>query len=99
MRAGAPSTQEAPPDTGLGTPPIVDLGAYEYQGVTPLGDLNCDGVVNIDDIAPFALALVDPAAYQAQHPGCSPARADLNQDTHQDGADIQPFVDLLLPPP
>ena len=79
-----------------GTPPIVDMGAYEYQGATPRGDLNCDGLVNVNDIAPFALALTDPAAYQFQYPGCSAGRADINLSGSADGADIQPFVDALL---
>jgi len=34
------------PDTGVGTPPIVDMGAYEYD---PMGDYDQDGVLNADD--------------------------------------------------
>ncbi|UCD74768.1 MAG: hypothetical protein JSV91_13390 [Phycisphaerales bacterium] len=38
-------------DTGLGDPPLVDMGAYEYQPPDPCpADLNNDGVVNIDDL-------------------------------------------------
>ena len=62
------------------------------------GDLNGDGVVEVNDAAPLALALVDPAAYQAAYPGCDPSRADLNAGGAADGQDIQPFVDALLTP-
>ena len=37
-------------DTGLGRPPIVDMGAYEFQGVTCLWDLDGDGVVGTGDL-------------------------------------------------
>jgi len=35
-------------DTGNGSPPIVDIGAYEYQCT---GDLDGDGVVDLSDLA------------------------------------------------
>ncbi len=38
------------PDTGLGTPPLVDMGAYEYAPPAP-ADLTRDGYVDQDDIA------------------------------------------------
>ena len=38
----------ATPDTGYGTPPIVDMGAYEYQCV---GDLDGDGEIALADLA------------------------------------------------
>ena len=45
-------------DTGTGTPPIVDMGAYEYTAVCgdadhpyPTGDLNSDCEVNMIDLA------------------------------------------------
>ncbi|UCD76840.1 MAG: right-handed parallel beta-helix repeat-containing protein [Phycisphaerales bacterium] len=36
-------------DTGIGDPPIVDMGPYEYQPRNP-ADVNGDGVVDIDDV-------------------------------------------------
>ena len=36
------------PDTGVGDPPIVDMGAYEFQPC--VGDINNDGVVNVIDL-------------------------------------------------
>jgi len=50
--AGNPRFYDDPgtPDTGLGRPPIVDMGAYEFQGVTCLGDVNNDGTVGVQDL-------------------------------------------------
>jgi hypothetical protein len=76
--------------------PIVDMGAYEQQGLLPLGDLTCDGALNVDDVAAFVLALTDPASYSAAYPGCMLNRADMNGDGAVDGRDIQLFVSALL---
>lgn len=48
------------PDTGEGTPPVVDMGAYEYhltypicgdaEHPIPMGDLNHDCIVNLEDL-------------------------------------------------
>ncbi|MGH6959255.1 MAG: hypothetical protein ACREE7_02105 [Dongiaceae bacterium] len=81
------------PDSGAGTPPIVDMGAYEFR---PLGDLNCDGALNNFDVDPFVLALLDPAAYAAAHPDCDIANADVNGDRRVNNFDIDAFVRLLL---
>ncbi|MEW6250133.1 MAG: hypothetical protein AB1716_05770 [Planctomycetota bacterium] len=60
-----------------------------------LGDLNCDGAVDFDDINPFVLALSDPAAYLQQFPHCNPLNGDANADGRVDFDDINPFVALL----
>ncbi|HVP12006.1 MAG TPA: hypothetical protein VMV94_12565 [Phycisphaerae bacterium] len=88
----------AAPDTGAGLPPIVDMGAYEYQGTLPVGDMDCDGDVDMDDVFPFALALIDPTAYQEQQPNCHPCQADMDDSAGLDGLDIQPFVNALVGP-
>jgi len=62
----------------------------------PLADLNCDGMVNTDDISPFVLALLDPAEYMLQYPWCNIQNADINADHHVNGGDIGPFVGHLL---
>jgi len=62
--------------------------------VTP-GDLNCDGVVNFDDINPFVLALSDPAAYQIAYPDCNILNADCDGDGDVDFDDINSFVAIL----
>jgi hypothetical protein len=61
------------------------------------GDLNCDSVVDLNDIDPFALALIDPDAYAVSYPGCDITQADTNQDGFEDGGDIQGFVVLMTP--
>lgn len=62
------------------------------------GDMNCDNVLNLNDVGPFMQALVDPSAYQATHPACAISRADINGDGEVDGRDIQPFVNDLVTP-
>jgi len=62
------------------------------------GDLNCDGTVSPEDIAPFVLALTDPDAYASAFPACSASRADLNADARTDGLDVQAFVNVLTGP-
>jgi len=59
------------------------------------GDLNCDEVVDCDDITPFATALTDPNAYVLQYPNCPIMNADINQDGYITFADINPFLELL----
>ncbi|MFQ5807169.1 MAG: hypothetical protein ACE5I3_12040, partial [Phycisphaerae bacterium] len=39
------------PDSGNGTPPIVDMGAYEFQGETCFGDLDGDDDIDLTDLA------------------------------------------------
>jgi len=65
---------------------------------TPLGDMNCDGVTNLGDVTPFALALTDAATYTATFPSCDINNGDVNMDTNVDGQDIASFVALLLAP-
>ena len=84
-------------DRGSGTPPLVDMGAFEFQLTSPpLGDMNCDLAVNSLDVAPFALALVNPAAYATAFPGCNINRGDMNCDGSTDALDIQSMVNCLL---
>ncbi|TWT44798.1 hypothetical protein RAS1_12160 [Phycisphaerae bacterium RAS1] len=60
-----------------------------------VGDLNCDGNVDVLDINPFIQALADPAAYAAEHPGCHIDMADINGDLAVDIIDINGFIALL----
>ncbi len=72
-------------------------GALElpFTIIGPLGDLNCDGYVNFDDIDGFVLALVDPDAYAAAWPECDYIRADANGDGAVNFDDINGFAALL----
>lgn len=62
------------------------------------GDLNCDGRVNLLDIAPFVLALADPAEWQRRyHRDWNDLllRADFNHDSQVDTGDIDGFCEAL----
>ena len=61
-----------------------------------LGDLNCDCAVNLSDIDPLVLALLDPATYQSTFPSCSLTQCDLNGDGSVDGKDIRCIKSILL---
>ena len=60
-------------------------------GLTP-GDINGDGIVDVNDIPPFVAVLLD-APLDPAHV----ARADLNGDGTPNGLDTQPFVAALIP--
>ncbi len=83
-------------------PPVVVATPAAFTIVNlappPPGDMNCDGVVDMSDVAPFALALVDPASYQTAHPWCDVTLADLDGSGAADGEDLQMFVNALLTP-
>lgn len=56
------------------------------------GDLNCDGAVSLDDVAPFVAALLDPSGTDAQ----ALDAADADSDGTLDARDIQPFVECVM---
>ncbi len=61
----------------------------------PVGDMDCDGDVDFDDIDPFVLALSGQAAYLAQYPDCVWQNADVSGDGNVDFDDIDAFVALF----
>jgi 6-phosphogluconolactonase (cycloisomerase 2 family) len=78
------------------------------QGIAPVGiavwipgyakgDMNCDCRVDLNDVDPFVLALLDPAAYALAVPYCSVENADMNGDTFEDGLDIAGFAHSVAP--
>ena len=46
------------------------------------------------DVGALILAMLDPAAFDAQFPGCT--NADVNNDGQRNGKDVQAFVTGLL---
>jgi hypothetical protein len=60
---------------------------------TRTGDLDCDGRCNAADTDIFVNILLDGTATCAQR-----QRADLNGDSHIDGADLAPFTAALMLP-
>lgn len=63
-----------------------------------VGDVNCDGLIDNEDIDPFVLALTHHLRYLEQWPLCDITRADVNRDGLVDNEDIDPFVALLTGP-
>jgi len=73
-------------DTGSGTPPIVDMGAYEYR-VEVLGDCRPNGRLDLADFASLADCIVGPASDAAAECDC----ADMNLDGDVDLRDSAAF--------
>ncbi|MBK9127174.1 MAG: LamG domain-containing protein [Phycisphaerales bacterium] len=59
------------------------------------GDLNCDGVVDFDDIDPFVAALSGPATYYPLYPSCNWLAGDCNVSGNVNFNDIDPFIALI----
>ncbi|MEX2544896.1 MAG: PEP-CTERM sorting domain-containing protein [Phycisphaeraceae bacterium] len=77
-------------DDGYREFPITLLGEHL------VGDMTLDGAIDATDVAPFVLALTNPAAYEAQY-GIDPALVgDINGDGAFDATDVAPFVELLV---
>lgn len=74
-----------------------ELGYELWRIRTPYhpADLNCDGVVSVGDIAPFVLAITNPAQYETQYPACDLLNADMNLNAVVNVADIGGFVAAL----
>jgi hypothetical protein len=75
-------------DTGVGTPPIVDIGAYEFNKVcgdadhpNPMGDVNIDCGVDLADFAICALAWLSGDGEGGWNSDCNLYDADLVIDT------------------
>lgn len=83
------------PDTGVGPPPVVDIGAFEFQAPSSCrGDMNCDLYVNFADIDRFVEALDTPTGNNWPHL-CPWLHADSNIDGLVNFADIDAFVARL----
>ncbi|NLG44307.1 MAG: hypothetical protein GX547_13760 [Phycisphaerae bacterium] len=76
--------------------PAFGFGKWSCRADFRRGDLNCDGLVNALDIAPYVSALTCAELYQAEHPDCYLEAADCNRDGAVNVFDIDPFVEILL---
>lgn len=63
----------------------------------PFGDLDCDGSIDLTDVEPFILALIDPDEYPKRYSDCDLMLGDINGDGSVDLVDVEPFIDLLIP--
>jgi hypothetical protein len=79
---------------GDGVPEPLEAIGLQSVALRP-GDLNCDGVVDFDDVNPFVLAISSPEAYALAYPDCNFLNGDCNGDEIVDFDDINPFVALL----
>lgn len=61
----------------------------------PRGDLNRSGAVDLGDVVPFVTLLLDPAAASSE----DRLIADVNDDSANDGRDIQGLTDALVTTP
>jgi hypothetical protein len=84
--------------TGINPQGVFEAWRVDLGSAVILGDMNCDSIVDLFDLDPFALALVDPAGYASSFPNCNIDNADINGDDATDGLDIQGFVQLLTAP-
>jgi hypothetical protein len=63
----------------------------------PFGDMNCDKLVDFDDIDGFIVAIVDGKdAFGSKFPDCDWWLADMNDDRPIDFNDIDPFIEWLV---
>lgn len=83
--AGQPRRVDDPcvPDSGSGTPPIVDIGAYEHVPTAP-ADFDYDFDVDGDDVAIFEACASGPGVPMAA--GCG--TKDLDRDGDVDQSDF-----------
>jgi len=88
------STPDCPTMPGTcGTAPVVDMGAHEFGIIPVIGDVNCDGVLDINDAITLSSVLIG-----TDMDACHVASADLSGDGIVDGGDIQSFLQILLGP-
>ena len=66
---------------------VYELFVYRFDGNGIVGDVNCDGVVDLLDVGPFIDAIIL---------GEFSVKADINADGSVNLKDVQPFVALLI---
>lgn len=102
IAAGVPATLRMVPGAHHGLPDSEDQYVYAFlntQLSAPLllGDLNCDGAVDLGDIDPFVLALAGgEMSFLDAYPGGNWYAGDLSGDGLVDFCDISPFVQCVV---
>ncbi len=96
VRLGGPSNVSSAGGSGNFDNVIIRTG---FVPRLVIGDMDVDGDVDFDDIAPFVLGLQQPGQYESDF-GLPPrALGDTDQDGDQDFDDIDGFVGILTAPP
>ncbi len=75
------------PDSGNGDPPIVDMGAYEFQGETCFGDLDGDNDVDLPDLGTLL-------SNYATTSGAVYTDGDLDRDSDVDLTDLATLLSV-----
>ncbi len=71
--------------------------SYDYVlQIHRAADMNCDNLINGQDIAAFVTALLDAPAYETQYASCELLNGDVNFDDAVTAADIAPFAQCVL---
>ena len=68
---------------------------YAAGSFLVLGDMDCDGDIDFDDIGPFVLGLTDPEAYESAFGVLPVVKGDINLDGRHDFDNIVDFVALI----
>lgn len=72
----------------------VDIGCDEFTPYS-LGDMDCDGDIDFDDITPFTIALGNQPNYEQTFPGCNYLNGDFDGDGAVTFTDINPFIQSI----
>ncbi len=83
-------------DIDAGIPDLNKNGVPDSCDDPPLGDMNCDRVVNAGDIDGFVLAVLDTARYIRENPDCDAFLADCDGSGLINVADIDCFVEAIV---
>ena len=75
-------------NVGSSVDPVLESLTVTIAGKTLIGDINCDGMVNLLDVQPFV---------QLLSTGEFSEKADINQDGVVDLLDVAPFIEILEP--
>lgn len=70
------------------------IGPRQFQLFND-GDMNCDAIFGINDIAGFVTALIDRDSYPTVYPDCLADLADVDGDQFVSVGDISGFVNML----
>ncbi len=75
---------------------VLTIRAPQAKTSCRVGDTNCDGGINFDDIGSFVVALTGETGYASAFPACDFLLSDASGNGLVDFDDIGPFIELLI---